>query len=86
MPSIVGTWKLVEATARDAAGKALPTPYGGEAMVRDRMNPDGDIPMHPGRGDRGVGLEFVTKELGSKVGMFGGAMPRQVESIPARPS
>jgi hypothetical protein len=37
MPSIVGTWKLVEATARDAAGKALPTPYGGEAMGRAAM-------------------------------------------------
>jgi hypothetical protein len=26
-------------------------------------------------------LEFVTRQLGSKVGMFGSAMPRQVESI-----
>jgi len=28
MSSIVGTWKLLRATARDAAGAALPAPYG----------------------------------------------------------
>jgi hypothetical protein len=34
MPSIVGTWKLVGATARDAAGAARPSPYGGNALGR----------------------------------------------------
>jgi hypothetical protein len=34
MPSIVGTWKLVRATAHDAAGNALPSPYGPQAMGR----------------------------------------------------
>jgi hypothetical protein len=34
MPSIVGTWKLAAATARDASGKALPAPYGGMGMGR----------------------------------------------------
>ncbi len=34
MPSIVGTWKLAHATARDAAGTALPSPYGPQAMGR----------------------------------------------------
>ncbi len=34
MPSIVGTWKLVGATARDAAGNLLPPPYGGNALGR----------------------------------------------------
>jgi Lipocalin-like domain len=34
MPSITGTWKLIKATARDAAGNALPSPYGPEAMGR----------------------------------------------------
>ncbi len=34
MPSIVGTWKLVSATARNASGAALPAPYGGKAMGR----------------------------------------------------
>ena len=41
MPSIVGTWKLVEATARDAAGKALATRYGGKAMGRVTFTADG---------------------------------------------
>jgi hypothetical protein len=41
MPSIVGTWKLVEATARGAAGKALATPYGGKAMGRVTFTADG---------------------------------------------
>src|ERR1700730_10778830 len=34
MPSIVGTWKLVDATARDAAGTARPAAYGGHALGR----------------------------------------------------
>jgi lipocalin-like protein len=34
MPSIVGTWKLLHATARDAAGAARPSPYGGMALGR----------------------------------------------------
>ena len=34
MPSIVGTWKLVGAVARDRNGKTLPAPYGGQGMGR----------------------------------------------------
>ena len=34
MPSIVGTWKLAHATARDTAGAARPSPYGGKALGR----------------------------------------------------
>jgi hypothetical protein len=34
MPSIVGTWKLVRAAARDANGKPLPEPYGGKGIGR----------------------------------------------------
>jgi hypothetical protein len=41
MPSIVGTWKLVEAKARDAAGTALPSPYGGKALGRVTFTADG---------------------------------------------
>jgi hypothetical protein len=41
MPSIVGTWKLVRATARDAAGGELPAPYGGHAMGRVTFTADG---------------------------------------------
>ena len=34
MPSIVGTWKLVAAIARDRNGKKLPPPYGGKGTGR----------------------------------------------------
>ena len=41
MPSIVGTWKLVRATARDAGGTELPSPYGPKAMGRVTFTADG---------------------------------------------
>jgi hypothetical protein len=41
MSSVVGTWKLVRATARDAAGAALPSPYGSKAMGRVIFTADG---------------------------------------------
>ncbi len=41
MPSIVGTWKLVRATARDAAGATLASPYGSNAMGRVIFSADG---------------------------------------------
>ena len=41
MPSIVGTWKLVHATARDAAGTARLSPYGGNALGRVTFTADG---------------------------------------------
>jgi hypothetical protein len=41
MPSIVGTWKLVRAVARDAAGTVLPSPYGPKAMGRVTFTVDG---------------------------------------------
>lgn len=41
MPSIVGTWKLVRATARDAAGATLLSPYGPKAMGRVTFAADG---------------------------------------------
>ncbi len=43
--------------------------------LSDRMTPAAIIPMHTP--DEAIAeLEFVTKQLGSKVGMFGSAMPR----------
>src|ERR1700723_3568040 len=49
--------------------------------LKDRMTPAAIIPMHTP--DEAIAeLEFVTKQLGSKVGMFGSAMPRQTGSIP----
>lgn len=41
MPSIVGTWRLVAATAKDAAGNLLPPPYGGRGMGRVAFTADG---------------------------------------------
>jgi hypothetical protein len=41
MPSIVGTWKLLHATARDAAGAAHRSPYGGKALGRVTFTADG---------------------------------------------
>jgi len=41
VPSIVGTWKLVGAKARDRDGKALPEPYGGKGLGRVMFNADG---------------------------------------------
>ena len=39
--SLVGTWKLVHATARDAAGAARPSPYGGKALGCVTFTADG---------------------------------------------
>jgi hypothetical protein len=41
MPSIVGTWKMVGATARDRDGKPLPAPYGGKGMERVAFTAEG---------------------------------------------
>jgi predicted TIM-barrel fold metal-dependent hydrolase len=48
--------------------------------LADRMTPAAIIPMHSPE-EAIDELDFVTKELGSKVGMFGSAMPRQTDSI-----
>jgi predicted TIM-barrel fold metal-dependent hydrolase len=51
----------------------------------DRMTPAAIIPMHTP--DEAIAeLDFVTKQLGSKVGMFGSAMPRKVPSVAANDS
>ena len=41
MPSIVGTWKLVRATAKDGAGAVLPEPYGGKGIGRVTFTAEG---------------------------------------------
>jgi len=41
MPSIIGTWRLVVATAKDANGQGLPPPYGGKGMGRVTFNAEG---------------------------------------------
>src|SRR5436305_10975256 len=41
MLSIVGTWKMVDAVARDRDGKLLPAPYGGQGMGRVAFTAEG---------------------------------------------
>ena len=41
MPSVVGTWKLVHVTARDAVGAMRPSPYDGKALGRVTFTADG---------------------------------------------
>ncbi len=48
----------------------------------DRMTPAAIIPMHTPE-EAIAELEFAVKQLGSKVGMFGSAMPRAVDSVVA---
>ncbi len=48
--------------------------------LSDRMTPAAIIPMHTPE-EAIAELEFVTKQLGSKVGMFGSALPRKVPSV-----
>ena len=41
MPSAIGTWRLVRAIARDAAGNERPLPYGGHGTGRLSLGADG---------------------------------------------
>src|SRR5262244_1366117 len=50
--------------------------------LSDRMTPAAIIPMHHPE-EAIAELEFVTKQLGSKVGMFGSGMSRQVAAAAA---
>jgi predicted TIM-barrel fold metal-dependent hydrolase len=50
------------------------------SKLGDRMTPAAIIPMHHPE-EAIAELEFTTKQLGSKVGMFGSAFPRPVPSV-----
>jgi predicted TIM-barrel fold metal-dependent hydrolase len=52
--------------------------------LSDRMTPAAIIPMHHPE-EAIAELEFATRQLGSKVGMFGSAFPRAVESVKPDP-
>src|SRR5436190_22692313 len=53
--------------------------------LSDRMTPAAIIPMHTPE-EAIAELEYVTRELGAKVGMFGSGMSRRVpSSAPADP-
>jgi predicted TIM-barrel fold metal-dependent hydrolase len=50
--------------------------------LSDRMTPAAIVPMHTPE-EAIAELEYVTRELGAKVGMFGSGMSRRVESVTA---
>ena len=50
------------------------------SKLSDRMTPAAIIPMHHPE-EAIAELEFATKQLGSKVGMFGSAFPRQIPAL-----
>src|SRR5213082_4074550 len=52
------------------------------AKLSDRLTPAAVIPMHTPE-EAIAELEFVTKQLGSKVGMFGSNMARKVPAAAA---
>ena len=41
MQNVIGTWRLVKAVARDAEGREMPLPYGGNAIGRVVLGADG---------------------------------------------
>jgi hypothetical protein len=41
MPSIVGTWKLIRASAKDGDGNPFPEPYGGKVIGRVTFTAEG---------------------------------------------
>ena len=69
MPSIVGTWKLLHATARDAAGAARPSPYGGTALGRVTFTADGRMMSVICDGRKEVPLG-ITREYSSYCGNY----------------
>ena len=69
MPSIVGTWKLLHATARDAAGAARPSPYGGTALGRVTFTADGRMMSVVCNGRKELPLG-ITREYSSYCGNY----------------
>ena len=69
MPSIVGTWKLLHATARDAAGAARPSPYGGTALGRVTFTADGRMMLVVCDGRKELPLG-ITREYSSYCGNY----------------
>ena len=55
------------------------------AKLSDRLTPAAVIPMHTPE-EAIAELEFVTKQLGAKVGMFGASFPPRKASIPRSPA
>jgi hypothetical protein len=69
MPSVIGTWRLVRATARDADGNNLPPPYAGHGMGRVVLAADGRMMAVTCDGRREL-PEGTTREYGSYCGNY----------------
>lgn len=54
MQTVTGTWRLVRAVSRDAAGNELPAPYGGQPMGRVVLAPAGRMMAMTGDGRRDI--------------------------------
>jgi hypothetical protein len=69
MPSIVGTWKLAHAAARDATGAALPAPYAGKGIGRVTFTAEGRMMsvVCDGRRELPVG---ISREYSSYCGNY----------------
>jgi hypothetical protein len=67
--SIVGTWKLVKAAARDRNRNPLPDPYGGKPLGRVMFNADGRMMAVTcdGRSDLPAGMR---REYSSYIGTY----------------
>jgi hypothetical protein len=81
MPSIVGTWKLAHAAARDATGAALPAPYAGKGIGRVTFTGEGRMMsvVCDGRRELPVG---ISREYSSYCGNYtfdGGRLVTRVD-------
>ena len=84
MTDIVGTWRLVRAVARNADGKELPVPYGGQGLGRIVFGADGRmaVMMIDGRKDMPAGEK---REYGGYCGTYtydGEQLITHVDSAP----
>ena len=88
MPSIVGTWKLAAAAARDRGGDPLPPPYGGKGMGRLTFTAEGRMMAVTcdGRTELPAGVERAYSSYCGNYKFDGGRLVTRVDaaSDPAR--
>src|SRR5437764_841907 len=84
MPSIVGTWKMVGATARDRDGKPLPEPYGGKGMGRVAVTAEGRMMAVTAEARRMVVLVSRARSIARPRSFFARANEKRGLKSPAR--
>ena len=85
MPDIIGTWRLVAASARDPQGQSLPPPYGPQAIGRIVFTADGRVmvAVSDGRPQLPAG---ALREYGGYCGHYtfdGTTLTTQVDASPS---